>query len=304
MQRENPFPHVRRALAERPWAILPSVHAAMVEVVERRCAGRDMTAEERERYEAARRTARPQAAPGAVAVIPVHGILAQRMDLFMETSGGTSYEGLAEQLAAALAAPGVSTILLDVDSPGGEVHGLEEFAALVAKARQVKPVVAIANTLAASAAYFIASQADELVVSPSAEVGSIGVIMMHDDYSKFLEREGIARTYVTSSPFKAEFNPTTPLSQDSKDYAQAMVDRYHGVFVQAVASGRKVARKRVEEDFGKGRTVTAERAFELGMADRVESFADLVGRLQKRAADAAKTRRAEVEREVLAIELA
>jgi signal peptide peptidase SppA len=266
------------------------MYEAMLEIVERRCEGRDMTAEERERFEAARRVARPQASPGAVAVIPVHGILAHRMDLFTETSGGTSYESLAEQLSAAVSAPGVATILLDINSPGGEVYGLEEFASQIVEARKAKPVVAIANAQAASAAYWIASQADEFVVTPSGEVGSVGIISMHVDYSKYLENEGIKPTYLTTATHKAEFNPAEPLGEDSRAYALREMQTYHDKFVHAVASGRKVARKRVEEQFGKGRMVTSERAVELGMADRIESFDATVARMQKRAADAAKVR--------------
>src|SRR5215467_6271108 len=125
-------------------------------------------------------------------------------------------DGIRARLEAAAANPDVSAIVLDVDSPGGTVAGTPETAAAVRRAAEVKPVVAVANSLAASAAYWIASQASSLVVGPSADVGSIGVISAHIDRSKMLEDMGLRVTVVSAGRYKAEGNPFAPLSDEAK----------------------------------------------------------------------------------------
>src|SRR5262249_47727138 len=149
---------------------------------------------------------------GAVQVIPIYGVLAQRMGLIGESSGGTSTDQVGQALRSAMADPQITGILLDIDSPGGEVFGTPELARAVFEARAQKRVVALANSFAASAAYWIGSQATEFLMTPSAQAGSIGVIATHEDWSKAAEAGGVKVTYITSSPFKAEGNQFEPLS--------------------------------------------------------------------------------------------
>lgn len=276
------YARILRAVRAQPWAILPEALDLVVEILDRRIEGVALSAEEiDQRIEAARRPAPASvAAPGAIAVIPVHGILSHRMHMVSNVSQtGTSAEALTLAFRRALDDPGISAIVLDVDSPGGSVFGIQELADTIANARGRKPVVAVANSLAASAAYWIASQADELVVTPGGQVGSIGVIAAHDDVSKAAEAKGLKRTYVTAGKYKAEGNPYEPLGDEARATMQEMVDAYYERFVAAVARGRGVTASAVEQGFGQGRVVVAAEAVRRGMADREETLQAAIDRL-------------------------
>ncbi len=136
--------------------------------------------------------------------------------MLMESSGGTSVQGVARQFRAAMADPDIGRVILDVDSPGGQVGGVEELAREIYQARGQKPVTAIANGLAASAAYWIATAADEFVVTPSGQVGSIGVFGMHQDVSAALEKDGVKVTMVSAGKYKTEGNPFEPLTDEAR----------------------------------------------------------------------------------------
>jgi signal peptide peptidase SppA len=220
----------------------------------------------------------------SVAVVPVLGLLTQR---------GGVINSVRTQSVAVLAATvsqlsrdeGVSAIVLDVDSPGGEVFGVPEAAAAIRAARAAKPIVAVANSEAGSAAYYLASQATELVVTPSGLVGSIGVFAAHEDKSKALEQEGRKVTLISAGKYKTEGNPFEPLGDEARAARQVQVDRYYGMFVQDVARGRGVNMDRVRNGFGEGRMVGAKDAVEQGMADHVGTLQDGIRRAARLAAE-------------------
>jgi len=301
------FPRVRRALAEVPWAIHPAAFEAIVEVVERRAAGIHLEAGEIEaRTEAARRPREAQGgAPGAIAVLPIFGTLSHRMHLMQNvSSSGTSSEALLLQLRALVADPNVGAIILDIDSPGGSVFGITELADAVYAAREVKPVVAVANSMAASAAYWVGSQASELVVTPSGEVGSIGVFGVHVDRSKELEQEGLKVTYVFAGRHKIEGNPYEPLADEAREYEQSRVDEIYADFTKSVARGRGVSQAKARgEEFGEGRMIGARRAVEVGLADRVDTLQATIERLAKKLERKSRTS-AQVEQDRLRVQLA
>ena len=231
----------------------------VADVLARRIAGQTLTASE---LEAAltKRDRLPQPDTGAVAVIPVHGVIVPRGNLFSDVSGATSLDALRSQLQAALNAKAVDTILLDVDSPGGSAAGATEFARDVMKARTKKPVVAVAQYTMASAAYWISAAATEIVASPSAQVGSIGVYTIHDDLSKALAELGIKRTYIAAGKFKVDGNETEPLSASAREHIQGLVDATYDRFVADISRGRGVAKDDVKTKFGQGRMMTADDA--------------------------------------------
>jgi capsid assembly protease len=174
-----------------------------------------------------------------VAMIPVLGSLVNRGAWLGARSGMTSYEGLAFQLAQASADDDVKSIVLDIDSPGGEAVGAFEMADKVRSAAKSKSVVAVVNGMAASAAYAIASAASQIVSSPSGVAGSIGVVLMHADYSVALHQKGIKPTLIHAGAHKVDGNPYEPLSADVKSDLQAEVDSFYSLFVSSVAQGRK-----------------------------------------------------------------
>jgi len=215
------------------------------------------------------------AAPQGIAVIPIQGVLTPHgnYDWFGFTAG---MDSIRAALTAAANSADVGAIVALVDSPGGTVAMTEETADALAAASAVKPTVAYVESLAASAAYWIASQAREVVMTPSADVGSIGVYALHQSYARALTDAGIDTTFVRSTAFKGEGNSLEPLSNEARANLQARVDEADAKFVEAVARGRKTNAGRVRAEFGQGRTMGAQAAVAAGMADRVGSFESVI----------------------------
>lgn len=295
-----------------PWAILPSKFNEIAAVLSGRVAGipADVAAIERAIEAQAQLRDRHTytigpsaingqsgARGGAVAVIPVYGTIAQRMDLMSAMSGGASTESLKRQIREAVADPSVGSIVLDIDSPGGSVFGVQELSDVIFEARQHKRIVAVANSLAASAAYWIGSAADEFVVTPGGQVGSVGVIVAHQDYSAFVNatEAGMAAlpayTFIVAGQHKADGNFAEPLSDETRAFIQSTVDDYYRAFVDTVARNRGISSQQVVDGFGQGRTFGAQEAFARGMVDDVETFDDVIARLTARPAAAGGGRR-------------
>lgn len=220
---------------------------------------------------------------GSVSVLPVYGVIEHRSDWLMELFGeGASIMGLREALRAELNDPTVRAVVLDIDSPGGSIAGVTEFASELRTARGgTKPIVAVANTLAASAAYWLGSQADEFVVTPSGHVGSIGVYAVHQDVSRLLDAMGVTMTIVSAGPHKTEGNEFEPLSDEARAQIQSRVDASYQQFLADVAAGRRVAVADVEANYGGGRVFTARDALKAGLVDRVATLAQTVQRLER-----------------------
>lgn len=286
-----------------PWAIVPDRIPVMRAVLHRWASGEKLSAEEIAAavgdapIRAAER--RQQTGPRGVGVLPILGVMAQR------TAGnvsepGTSTDRVRSQFAQMVAHPDIGAIVLDIDSPGGSVYGLQALWDDIMAARGEKKIIAQANSLAASAAYYIASAAEEIVVSPGGEVGSIGVIAAHEDHSNALEQSGVGVTLITAGKYKGEGNPFGPLTEEGRADMQARVDAYYGQFVTAVAKGRGVKAAEVREGFGQGRVVGADRAVAEGMADRIDTLEGTLSRLTRSAR--AQTPRRGTRSERLALE--
>lgn len=272
-------------MLETPWAIHPSGMALLADIIAERLSGERPTAEEiAERI--GERAAGPEP-PAGVAVIPVHGPIVPRAGMMTEMSGMASVEGIQQQLRAALKDPDVSTIVFDYDTPGGAVTMIPELHDEILAARGQKPMIAVANTWAASAGYHLASAADEIVAPLSGEVGSIGVIGAHQDMSRALEMRGVKMTLVTAGQFKAERNPYQPLSTEAQVEMQRQVDKHYERFVAAVAEGRGVDVETVKSDFGQGRMLDAEEALAAGMIDRVATLETVLAELAPGASESA-----------------
>ena len=254
-------------IQKKPWAIIPAFLAGVMAFLSIDSEDAVVT----DKIAARSRGAAGQQM-GSVAVIPVRGVIGKRADIWMELFGGTSIEGLTQSFRQAMANPGVKAIVLDVDSPGGTVDGVPELAAEMLAARGQKKVTAVANGMAASAAYWLASSAQELVVTPSGSVGSIGVFAAHEDFSGMLEAAGIKVSLISAGKYKTEGNPYEPLSAEARADMQAQVDAFYGMFVKAVAAGRKTTQTNVREGFGQGRMVLANEAVKAGMADRTATL--------------------------------
>ena len=271
----NHLTELRRMLCSSAWAIQPEYLSSMLADIERLGQG-GATAEHATEalkaateIEAARRQQIAASTGGAVVVLPLYGVITQRSNWMSYYFGGTTTESFAMQFRQALADPNVTAIVIDVDSPGGSVAGVDELASEIYSARGKKTIVAISNTLNASAAYYISSQASELWVSPSSLTGSIGVYNTHIDQSKALETYGIKVTLISAGKFKTEGNSYEPFTEEAQAAAQVLVSGYYTAFVKAVARGRGVKMADVTSGFAEGRVVMAAQAVDFNMADKV-----------------------------------
>ena len=306
-----------RVLAEiyrKPWAILPEKFAQISEIVDLRAAGSKLSKKEiqdRLAPHLAARAARDIAMEarsaavdggfGVAALIPIYGVISQRMNLMSEISGGCSVQKLTSQFRAALADPSIKVIVFDVDSPGGSVEGIPELAEEIYKSRGKKKTVAVVNALCASAAYWLACSATEIVITQSGQVGSIGVFCAHEDRSAAMEKAGIKVSLISAGKYKVEGNPYEALSDEARSALQLRVDSFYDTFVKQVARGRGTSQAAVREGFGQGRLVVAGDAVKQKMVDGVATLDETLARVSPGAAPKKMTAQGstEIEADVL-----
>ena len=272
-----------------PWALMPERLSAVTAVIAR-WSGDARASDEVMHSVAADRNARDARrqssvsnSGGGIAVLPLYGIVTQRGNMVDDVSGpGTaSTQQFSNLLRAALQDETVSQILIDIDSPGGSVYGVAELADEIVSVRAQKPVVAIANSLAASAAYWIGCSASEFYVTPGGEVGSIGVWQAHQDYSKAMDEAGVKTTLISAGKFKVEGNPYAPLDEEAQGFMQSRVDDYYAAFTKAVAKGRGVPISQVRDGMGQGRVLGADAALASSMVDGIATFNDVVKKMRR-----------------------
>lgn len=213
-----------------------------------------------------------------VAILSITGPLFRYANLFTAISGATSYDLLARDFTKALNDPAVESILLNIDSPGGEASGVSEFADMIYAARGKKPVVAYVGGFGASAAYWIASAADRVVVDDTAMLGSIGVVLGIEDSRERDTKNGIRRMEIVSaqSPFKR----VDPATEEGQSRLQARVDALAEVFVAKVARNRGKDVETVLKEFGQGDVFVGQAAVNAGLADRVGSYEGVISELR------------------------
>lgn len=212
-----------------------------------------------------------------VAMLYVQGSLFKRANLMVEFSGATSYEILRRDLQVALDDPSISGIALVIDSPGGEVNGVGEFAKAVYEARSVKPVTAFVSGMAASGGYWIAAAANEIVVSDESLLGSIGVVSSFVDTSARDERLGLKRVEIVSSMAPGKRPDIT--SDEGKAQILKVLDDLHQVFAGAIATYRGVKVDTVNTKFGRGGLEVGANAVAAGMADRIGTLEGVISSL-------------------------
>lgn len=280
------YQRILAAVVSTPWAIEPTKGRQLAAILADRANGIKAADAEVLAALAAKKAKGPPRVK-QVALIPIHGVMTQRADVFDEMSGMVSADTVGRLVDEAAADPSVDVIVMDVASPGGSVFGTAELGIKVKAASEKKKVIAVANSLAASAAYWVASQASELVVTPGGQVGSIGVYQMHRNVSKQLEAMGEEVTLVFEGPKKVAANAFGPLDDTGRAVLQKEVSDYYDQFVKAVAKGRGVSASQVRGGFGEGDTVRAQEAVSLGMADKVATLDDVLARYGISLADVA-----------------
>jgi len=212
-----------------------------------------------------------------VAVIPIMDVLSKELSLFSFLFGGTSTRDIAMMFRTALANDEVESILLNVDSPGGTVDGTQELAELIYSSRGQKPIVAYTDGMIASAAYYIAAAADTIYISGDmAEIGSIGVVTTHLDYSKSDEMLGYKETDIYAGKYKRIATGNRPLSDEGAAYLQDQVDYIYSIFVNDVAKYRGTTTDDVLENMADGKIFIGKQALTAGLVDGVSTFDGLV----------------------------
>jgi len=281
MNRAHGLEHLLSFAIEQPWALTRPMLSVIANVLGRRLAASQGEMAEVRAAAAPLPPRRTDVSPApGIAVIPIHGVIAPRMNQVADFfSGGTSYAQIRNLLHLAVADPSVGTIVLDIDSPGGSCAGATECATSIRAAAMRKPIIAVAEYQMCSAAYWLAAQASEIIASPSASVGSIGVFTIHEDLSKMLEALGITATIVSAGKFKVDANPFEPLSAEARGRLQAQVRTTFGRFVADVAKGRGVTPEAVRGGFGEGAVVTADDALALGMVNAIATLEDTIARV-------------------------
>ncbi len=215
-----------------------------------------------------------------VAVLPIHGVIAKRMNLFSEISGGVSTELLARDLDQALADPDVNSIILDIDSPGGTVDGTSELGGRVLAAREQKQIIALANGTMASAAYWIGSAASRVfVAAETTVVGSIGVVATHMDQSERDKKLGITVSEISAGRYKRIASRHEPLSTEGRASIQGQVDYLYSLFVDAVAQQRGVDTETVLQNMADGRVFIGQQAIDAGLVDGISTLDALIAEL-------------------------
>ena len=217
---------------------------------------------------------------GDIAVISTVGIAAKRMNLFLRISGGTSTQLIAEYFKDALGRSDIKGILHYIDSPGGTVDGTQELSNIIFEGRSIKPIISFTDGIMASAAYWFGSAAHEIYISgDTVDIGSIGVVAAHVDYSAYEKKIGIKTTEIYAGKYKRIASAYRPLSKEGKQSIQDQVDYIYSVFVDEIAKQRGVSSERVLTEMADGRIFIGKQAIDAGLVDGVATFDQAMERL-------------------------
>jgi signal peptide peptidase SppA len=262
------------AIEKTPWAITPDALELILGIAQRKISDTEAAMVVREGRENKSLYENIE----GIAVIEIFGNIFPRADFFTQISGGATAEGLLKTFSTALKDDSIKAILLNVDSPGGQITGINEFSNAIYNARGTKPIYAYVNGLAASAAYWIASAADKVICDATARVGSIGVVAAWRDYSEADKREGIKNyEFVSSQSPNKRLDYST---EKGKAVLQKELDALAGVFISVVARNRGVSEKNVIENFGEGGLIIASEAEKHWACDSIGSLASAIADLK------------------------
>lgn len=267
---QHDYSHVIAGFFSTIWAIMPDKLAAICDFIDLKTIG---LAGQKIEAAAPKTTTKYNAGQKkAIAVLPLFGTVCHRMNMMSAMSGGTSTELFGKALDECVADEEIGTIVIDVDSPGGSVTGVTELFTKIYAARKEKRIIAVANSLMASAAYWIASAADEIVTTPSGNIGSVGVFAIHTDVSEAEQKQGIKRTIISAGEYKSEQNQSEPLSDDARVHLQKRANDWYDMMTADIAKGRGVTQSQVKKGFGEGRVFGAKDAKALGLVDRTRTM--------------------------------
>jgi signal peptide peptidase SppA len=280
--RSPALPSLVNAFQQEGWAITPTMHERIQQIIQDRAQGLKPDLSVLEAQISGQTYGTESGGDlsewNQVAVISLHGPIISRAGIMERISGATSPQDFATRVRSAANDPRVMTIVLDLDSPGGTISGTSIAAEAVSYAAGQKKVIACVNDSAYSAALWIAAQATEIVIPKAGGIGSIGVIMTHFDLSGLYAKEGIQPTVIRSVDLKAVPQPTEPMTGKALEQTQKRVAAYHEQFVQAVAAGRGVTLEKANA-WATGETWLGEEAVAMGLADRIGTLNGVLAEL-------------------------
>ena len=214
---------------------------------------------------------------GGVAVLNISGVISNKANMFTRVSGGASAQLLQQQVESMRADPSVRSVVLDLDTPGGNVLGIPALADSIRALAAEKPTVACCTGTMASAGYWVGSAANAVYISGLTDyVGSIGVVATHTYDPRAASKQ---TTELTAGKYKRMGSENAPLNAEGKAYIQAQVDEIYRVFVETVAQNRKVSAEQVIENMADGRIFIGQQAIDAGLVDGVSSVDAMVAKL-------------------------
>lgn len=288
-------PHLLAYALSTPWALMPERMAAYAAVLARHYAGTLPVRGTAAAVVASEPSAEAQAASaaaqrnraGGIAVVPVFGAITEWPHQIDMCEGGTSARAVSRALAEAEADDSVDQVLMVFGTPGGSVYGIQEVGDDINRVKAKKPVIGVAQSLAASAGYWMLAQCTEAYCSPGGEVGSIGVYSGHENIAKALEMAGVEITLFSAGEFKTEGHPFGPMTEEGKAYQKQRSNDYYAMFTKAVAKGRGVPIDAVRKGMGQGRVLGAQAALAEKMIDGIATMDEVLSKMRKPARNSA-----------------
>jgi len=272
-----------------PWAILPEKLREIQEIYSVHLRGDkiDIKGIEAKLGQPLNNEQKPYQVVDGVALIELNGIIAKRMNLFTQISGGVSTQITMRDFQQAFADPEVSAIILAIDSPGGTVDGTEELANAIydARTQDTKPIITYCDGSLCSGAYWIGAAADRIYISGSTQqVGSVGVVATHIDYSKQEEKEGIKTTEIFAGKYKRIASEYAPLTKEGRAYMQDRVDYFYSIFANTMTKYRP-GKLAISDDgvlpWAEGRVFIGQQAIDNGLTDGAKSLDELIRQLSQ-----------------------
>lgn len=214
------------------------------------------------------------------AIIGIKGLLVNSDKWYLKFMNQVGYPHINDQLMRAYNDAEVKSVVLDIDSPGGSVNGVDQTADLIQAVGLEKPIVTAAGSILASGAYWLASQTNRIYSTQMTQAGSIGVKMQHMEYSKMLEKEGVGVTVLRKGRYKALVSNVEPLSAEAKKEIEHDMDYIYDRFTMAVAIGRGVTQDVVKTQMGEGKTFWGMEARNVGLVDEIGDLSAAVAHAQ------------------------
>jgi signal peptide peptidase SppA len=283
------YEQILSGIYEQCWYITKEGMELILSILDRKIEGISLSSEELEALRASNMRSGELELPDkpSLAILPLQGPIFPKANMMTRMSGATSLQKFKSDFTQLMDSDKVTSIILNVDSPGGSAQMVKETADVIYEARQanIKPIHAISNSVNGSAAYFLSSQADKLWATPSGVTGSIGVIATHVDESAKDEQAGLKRTILSVGKYKAEGNPYEPLGDDAKSHMLSTMHEMYDMFVESVARGRDTTVENVSENYGQGRVYRSKTALKHGMVDGVKTLDTLVSEMSSATKD-------------------